>query len=92
LDRLIVPLRAGHGIPFVGGFRFSTKPLTMIRFFAELSGHYRRSAMIVGQQKLSGGLEDDRETLWLDGRRLPACGHEKGRADEGPPEERSVRV
>jgi hypothetical protein len=90
-------------------FGFSTKPLTMIRLFAELSGHYlnaeerfsspqhrqlenRRSAMIVGMQKLRGGLEDDRGTLWLDGRRLPACGHEKRRADEGPPEERSVRV
>jgi hypothetical protein len=48
--------------------------------------------MTVGMQKLSGGLEDDRGTLWLDGRRFPAFGHEKERADEGPPEERSVRV
>lgn len=48
--------------------------------------------MIVGQQKLSGGLEDDRETLWLDRQRLPAYGYEKRRADEGPPEARSVRA
>jgi hypothetical protein len=44
LDRLIDPLRAGHGLPLLEVFGLSTQPLTLLRLLSELSGPDLRKA------------------------------------------------